>query len=87
MIAMSYVMKVVCVFQEKNSKYYNYTLSVNGKAQKHGADYNKDYLTDVLVRPPTLRNAHVRVVACDSSCLCVLSLSLSGQHVSGLPPT
>lgn len=37
-------------FQEKNSKYYNYTLSVNGKAQKHGADYSKDYLTDVLVR-------------------------------------
>lgn len=37
-------------FQEKNSKYYNYTLSVNGKPQKHGADYSKDYLTDVLVR-------------------------------------
>uniref|UniRef100_A0AAQ5WZS7 N-acetylglucosamine-6-sulfatase n=1 Tax=Amphiprion ocellaris TaxID=80972 RepID=A0AAQ5WZS7_AMPOC len=34
--------------QEKNSKYYNYTLSVNGKAQKHGAEYSKDYLTDVL---------------------------------------
>lgn len=33
---------------EKNSKYYNYTLSVNGKAQKHGSNYSKDYLTDVL---------------------------------------
>uniref|UniRef100_A0A8C5GWH1 N-acetylglucosamine-6-sulfatase n=1 Tax=Gouania willdenowi TaxID=441366 RepID=A0A8C5GWH1_GOUWI len=33
---------------ERNSKYYNYTLSVNGKPQKHGADYSKDYLTDVL---------------------------------------
>ncbi|KAM8883844.1 N-acetylglucosamine-6-sulfatase [Synchiropus picturatus] len=33
---------------EKNSKYYNYSLSVNGKRQKHGADYSKDYLTDVL---------------------------------------
>uniref|UniRef100_A0A8D0D140 N-acetylglucosamine-6-sulfatase n=1 Tax=Sander lucioperca TaxID=283035 RepID=A0A8D0D140_SANLU len=34
--------------QEKNSKYYNYTLSVNGKPEEHGADYSKDYLTDVL---------------------------------------
>ncbi|XP_035476643.1 N-acetylglucosamine-6-sulfatase [Scophthalmus maximus] len=33
---------------EKNSKYYNYTLSINGKAKTHGADYSKDYLTDVL---------------------------------------
>ncbi|XP_039625976.1 N-acetylglucosamine-6-sulfatase isoform X1 [Polypterus senegalus] len=33
---------------EKNSKYYNYTLSVNGRKQKHGNDYNEDYLTDVL---------------------------------------
>lgn len=33
---------------EKNSKYYNYTLSVNGKAQKHGQNYSLDYLTDVL---------------------------------------
>ncbi|XP_008399108.1 N-acetylglucosamine-6-sulfatase isoform X1 [Poecilia reticulata] len=33
---------------EKNSKYYNYALSVNGKTQKHGADYSRDYLTDVL---------------------------------------
>ncbi|XP_030637219.1 N-acetylglucosamine-6-sulfatase [Chanos chanos] len=33
---------------ERNSKYYNYTLSVNGKAQKHGQNYSEDYLTDVL---------------------------------------
>ncbi|XP_066524647.1 N-acetylglucosamine-6-sulfatase [Hoplias malabaricus] len=33
---------------EKNSKYYNYTLSVNGRAQKHGQNYSEDYLTDVL---------------------------------------
>ncbi|KAH1185192.1 N-acetylglucosamine-6-sulfatase [Mauremys mutica] len=33
---------------EKNSKYYNYTLSVNGKAQRHGENYSADYLTDVL---------------------------------------
>uniref|UniRef100_A0A8D1FUQ3 N-acetylglucosamine-6-sulfatase n=1 Tax=Sus scrofa TaxID=9823 RepID=A0A8D1FUQ3_PIG len=33
---------------EKNSKYYNYTLSINGKARKHGENYSVDYLTDVL---------------------------------------
>ncbi|XP_077194812.1 N-acetylglucosamine-6-sulfatase isoform X2 [Paroedura picta] len=33
---------------EKNSKYYNYTLSVNGEARKHGENYSVDYLTDVL---------------------------------------
>jgi len=37
------------VAQERNSKYYNYTLSVNGQPESHGADYSKDYLTDVLV--------------------------------------
>ncbi|KAK6292242.1 hypothetical protein J4Q44_G00368260 [Coregonus suidteri] len=34
--------------QERNSKYYNYTLSVNGKPKKHGGNYSEDYLTDVL---------------------------------------
>uniref|UniRef100_A0A672GWX5 N-acetylglucosamine-6-sulfatase n=1 Tax=Salarias fasciatus TaxID=181472 RepID=A0A672GWX5_SALFA len=33
---------------DQDSRYYNYTLSVNGKPQKHGADYSKDYLTDLL---------------------------------------
>lgn len=45
--------KCLCQFsfsQEKNSKYYNYTLSVNGKARRHGENYSVDYLTDVLVR-------------------------------------
>ncbi|XP_032784584.2 N-acetylglucosamine-6-sulfatase isoform X3 [Daphnia magna] len=33
-----------------NSRYYNYTLSVDGKRQDHGDDYHLDYLTDVLAR-------------------------------------
>ena len=33
-----------------NSKYYNYKLSVNGKEERHGDDYEKDYLTDVIGR-------------------------------------
>ena len=32
-----------------NSKYYKYTLSVNGKPEKHQSDYHQDYLTDLLV--------------------------------------
>nr|CAB3250160.1 N-acetylglucosamine-6-sulfatase [Phallusia mammillata] len=31
-----------------NSKYYNYTISDNGKAVKHGDTYSTDYLTDLL---------------------------------------
>ncbi|XP_068132850.1 N-acetylglucosamine-6-sulfatase [Hyperolius riggenbachi] len=33
---------------EKNSKYYNYTLSDNGRAKSYGQNYSVDYLTDVL---------------------------------------
>ncbi|XP_061430140.1 N-acetylglucosamine-6-sulfatase-like [Lethenteron reissneri] len=32
----------------QNSKYYNYSLSVDGKLEEHGADYGKDYLTDLI---------------------------------------
>lgn len=40
--------------QVGNSQYYNYTLSVNGKEEKHGDSYEKDYLTDLVVSNHTL---------------------------------
>ena len=33
-----------------NSVYYNYTLSIDGKPEFHGNDYEKDYFTDVVKR-------------------------------------
>ena len=41
-----------------NSRYYNYTLSIDGHPELHSDDYQQDYLTDLLViscsckRPP-----------------------------------
>lgn len=35
--------------QVGNSQYYNYSLSVNGKEEKHGDTYGDDYLTDLIV--------------------------------------
>lgn len=43
-------MSVSAYPQVGNSKYYNYTLSVNGKEEKHADNYEKDYLTDLVVR-------------------------------------
>lgn len=37
-----------CVDQVGNSRYYNYTLSVNGRPEEHGDDPATDYLTSVI---------------------------------------
>ncbi|KAK3580927.1 hypothetical protein CHS0354_008219 [Potamilus streckersoni] len=36
-----------------NSQYYGYSLSVNGTLEKHGDNYKKDYLTDLIYRHAT----------------------------------
>ena len=42
-----------------NSRYYNYTLSVNGRPEAHGSNYTEDYLTDLLVN-----NLHQQFIQC-----------------------
>ena len=40
-------MRLLVIF---DCRYYDYTLSINGKAERHGFNYEDDYLTDVIGR-------------------------------------
>ena len=52
-----------------NAAYYDYTLSANGKPEKHGDTYSTDYLTDVLVS-----TAEVMMEMVNISCTVLFSL-------------
>lgn len=52
-----------------NSRYYNYTLSANGKPEKHGHTYSTDYLTDILVSTAkgfSSGSPHLNIIAIQS---------------------
>lgn len=56
-----------------NSKYYNYTLSINGKAERHGDSYEDDYLTDVIGRKAQSFLNHFLTINSTSPFLMVLA--------------
>lgn len=78
--------------QEKNSKYYNYTLSINGRARKHGENYSVDYLTDVLVsagaqqlRPPSAPRRRLSLM-CISKQKCIIIFPADPKPPEGVFP-
>lgn len=58
---------------EGNSRYYNYTLSNNGKKERHGDNYTQDYLTDVIRRKAVQFLTHFADISSQSPFLMVLS--------------
>jgi len=56
-----------------NSRYYDYTLSNNGKKEKHGDNYTRDYLTDVIRRKAVQFLTHFSKISSSDPFLMVLS--------------
>ncbi|XP_060107814.1 N-acetylglucosamine-6-sulfatase-like [Heteronotia binoei] len=57
-----------------NSKYYNYTLSANGREEKHGDHYEEDYLTDLLT------NRSLEFLQKTSRCPFLMVLATPASH-------
>lgn len=74
--------------QVGNSQYYNYTLSANGKEEKHGDSYETDYLTDLIVSSgPTAAMTSPGTQTVISSILCFRTRvsTFVGQFMSSSP--